>query len=198
MPRGVDNSSGGQVYVDSDRLGSSSQPAVGSPVIRRRGPPFLLLRERVDGQPQGAAVPLPADFLSGAHRARVNPKDGQLYVSGMTGWGTYTAADGSFNASVHRRSRPVADVLSCSPERCAARFSPAARSFLRGKRRLRFAQPGIIGTARATAHPSGRRVIPGSPVTTASRCVRLTFWKTAGRSSSKSRISSRSTSFTFT
>ena len=57
---------------------------------------FLVLREKVDGQPQGAAVPLPGEFLSGAHRGRFNPKDGQLYVSGMAGWGTYTPADGCF------------------------------------------------------------------------------------------------------
>ena len=33
------------------------------------------------------------DF-SGVHRARFNPVDGQLYVSGMAGWGTYTTQDG--------------------------------------------------------------------------------------------------------
>ena len=41
-------------------------------------------------------VPLPGEFLSGVHRARMNPKDGQLYVSGMAGWGTYTPLDGCF------------------------------------------------------------------------------------------------------
>jgi azurin len=57
---------------------------------------FLLLRETVDGQPQGAVVPLPGDFLSGVHRGRFNPVDGQLYASGMSGWGSYTLADGCF------------------------------------------------------------------------------------------------------
>jgi azurin len=41
-------------------------------------------------------VPLPGDFGSGAHRGRFHPVDGQLYVSGMAGWGTYTPADGCF------------------------------------------------------------------------------------------------------
>jgi azurin len=41
-------------------------------------------------------APLAGEFLSGAHRGRFNPKDGQLYVSGMAGWGTYTIDDGSF------------------------------------------------------------------------------------------------------
>src|SRR5581483_8699490 len=54
------------------------------------------LRDEVGGQMQGGVVPLPGEFLSGAHRGRFNPKDGQLYVTGMGGWGTYTVADGSF------------------------------------------------------------------------------------------------------
>ena len=52
--------------------------------------------KKSNGQPQGAVVPLPGEFLSGVHRGRFNPKDGQLYVTGMTGWGSYTPADGCF------------------------------------------------------------------------------------------------------
>ena len=39
---------------------------------------------------------MPGEFASGSHRGRMNPADGQLYVSGMTGWGSYTPLDGSF------------------------------------------------------------------------------------------------------
>ncbi len=94
LPRGLDNSSGSQVAVNSDRWG----PLKGQMVhfSYGAGNAFLLLRDKVDDQPQGAVVPLPGEFLSGAHRGRFNPKDGQLYVSGMGGWGTYTIADGSF------------------------------------------------------------------------------------------------------
>jgi azurin len=60
------------------------------------GSHFLLLRDEIAGQAQGAVVPLPGEFHSGAHRGRFNPKDGQLYVTGMSGWGTYTIADGCF------------------------------------------------------------------------------------------------------
>lgn len=94
LPRGIDNSSGGQTVVTSDRWG----PLQGRLLhfSHGAGALFLVLRENVDGQPQGAVAPIPGEFLSGAHRGRFNPKDGQLYVSGMGGWGTYTVADGSF------------------------------------------------------------------------------------------------------
>lgn len=94
LPRGLDNSSGGQVYVTSDRFGPLKDQFLHFSF--GAGSYFLLLRENVDGQPQGAAVPLPGEFRSGVHRGRFSPKDGQLYVSGMAGWGSYTTDDGSF------------------------------------------------------------------------------------------------------
>ncbi len=94
LPRGLDNSSGAQVSVPAGRFG----PLEGQLLHFSfgAGTHFLVLRETVSGQPQGAAVPLPGEFLSGVHRGRFNPKDGQLYVTGMTGWGSYTPADGCF------------------------------------------------------------------------------------------------------
>jgi putative heme-binding domain-containing protein len=94
LPRGLDNSSGGQVYVDSSRWG----PLEGQLVHLSfgAGTSFLLLRDEFDGWIQGAAVPLTGEFASGAHRGKFNPADGQLYVSGMAGWGTYTTDDGCF------------------------------------------------------------------------------------------------------
>jgi putative heme-binding domain-containing protein len=95
LPRGVDNSSGGQVYVDSRRWG----PLEGQLVHTSfgAGTAFLLLRDEFDDWIQGAAVPLTGEFASGAHRAKFNPVDGQLYVSGLAGWGTYTTDDGCFH-----------------------------------------------------------------------------------------------------
>jgi azurin len=57
---------------------------------------FLVLRDEVAGQSQGAVVPLVGDFRSGVHRGKFNPIDGQLYVSGLAGWGSYTPDDGCF------------------------------------------------------------------------------------------------------
>lgn len=94
VPRGLDNSSGGQTYVTSDRWG----PLQGQLLHFSFGActHFVVLRDEVQGQLQGAIVPLPGDFLSGVHRGRFHPRDGQLYVTGMNGWGSYASQDGCF------------------------------------------------------------------------------------------------------
>jgi putative heme-binding domain-containing protein len=94
LPRGVDNSAGGQQTVTSDRWG----PLKGQLLHFSfgTGAHFLTLRDEVDGQVQGAIVPLPGEFLSGIHRGRFSPQDGQLYVTGMQGWGSYTPQPGCF------------------------------------------------------------------------------------------------------
>ncbi|MDZ4780371.1 MAG: plastocyanin/azurin family copper-binding protein [Planctomycetia bacterium] len=99
LPRGLDNSAGGQLEVTSSAWGPLQGAAIH--FSYGTGNHFLLLRDEttegpIPGQVQGAVVPLPGDFLSGAHRGRFAPHDGQLYVTGMGGWGTYTIADGSF------------------------------------------------------------------------------------------------------
>jgi hypothetical protein len=94
LPRGEDHSCGGQSYVESDRWGVPAGTLVH--FSWGNGTAFLVLRENVGGIAQGCVVPLPGDFNSGAHRGRWNPRDGQLYVTGMTGWITYAPEDGSF------------------------------------------------------------------------------------------------------
>ncbi|MDG2385227.1 MAG: plastocyanin/azurin family copper-binding protein [Pirellulaceae bacterium] len=94
LPRGIDNSSGGQTYVSSDRWG----PLAGQLLHFSfgMGSHFLILRDKVGEQLQGAVVPLPGEFLSGSHRGRFSSTDGQLYVSGMQGWVSFTSEDGCF------------------------------------------------------------------------------------------------------
>jgi azurin len=95
LPRGLDNSSGGQAFAPDDpRWG----PLAGHLIHTSFGAGawFAILRDQIDGQPQGAVVQMPGEFRSGAHRARFNPADGQLYVSGTAGWGSYTPDDGCF------------------------------------------------------------------------------------------------------
>ena len=104
LPRGLDNSSGGQVTVPDDRWGSLQGQLVH--LSFGQGAHFLILRDEVAGQPQGAVVPLAGEFRSGVHRGKFNPKDGQLYVSGMAGWGSYTPDDGCFQR-VRYTGQPV-------------------------------------------------------------------------------------------
>lgn len=94
LPRGIDNNSGGQTVVPDDRWG----PLRGQLIhfSSGQGSHFLVLRDQVAGQWQGAVVPLVGDFRSGVHRGKFNPVDGQLYVSGLSGWGSYTPDDGCF------------------------------------------------------------------------------------------------------
>ena len=104
LPRGLDNSSGGQIHVDSDRWG----PVKGKMVHLSfgAGRAFLLLRDEFDGWIQGAVIPIGGEFASGAHRGKFNPHDGQLYVSGMAGWGTYTTDDGCFQRVRYNGDKP--------------------------------------------------------------------------------------------
>ncbi len=98
LPRGLDNSSGGQIQIPEQGWGNLSGPRRHNMIHTSfgTGKYFLLLQDEVAGQLQGAIVPLPGEFRSGIHRGRFNPHDGQLYLSGMGGWGTYTIEDGCF------------------------------------------------------------------------------------------------------
>src|SRR5205085_6781083 len=56
---------------------------------------FYVLADLTQKQPGLAvAVPLDLEFDSGIMRGRVNPKDGQVYLSGLKGWGTTAKQDG--------------------------------------------------------------------------------------------------------
>jgi len=93
IPRGIDNSTGGQAWVTSDRWG----PLQGQLLNLSFGQSsmMLVLREQVDGLWQGGVVPMRVGFASGAHRARFRPQDGQLYVVGTKGWVSNATRDGS-------------------------------------------------------------------------------------------------------
>ena len=93
IPRGIDNSTGGQAWVTSDRWG----PLQGQLLNFSFGQSsmMLVLREQVDGLWQGGVVPMKVGFASGAHRARFRPQDGQLYVVGTKGWVSNATRDGS-------------------------------------------------------------------------------------------------------
>jgi hypothetical protein len=93
LPRGLDNSCGGQVFVEGSKWGIPEGTLVH--LSFGVGRAYLIIRDAANPA-QAGIVPLPGDFSSGAHRGRFHPKDGQLYVTGTAGWGTYTPDDGCF------------------------------------------------------------------------------------------------------
>jgi hypothetical protein len=94
IPHAVDNSSGGQVWVEGTRWG----PLQGRLLHLSYGKcvMFLVLDEKVGPVRQAGVVqfPLPP-FQSGSMRGRFRPQDGQLYVSGLRGWQTSGVKDGA-------------------------------------------------------------------------------------------------------
>jgi hypothetical protein len=86
LPMNVDNSSGGQCWALSDKWG----PLNGYLLHTSYGACSLsyAMTQKVGEARNAAVVTLPFLFRSGAMRARVNPRDGQVYVVGLSGWGT--------------------------------------------------------------------------------------------------------------
>lgn len=96
LPKNADNSSGGQVWVDSKRWG----PFDGDMLFTSYGhcALFKVLLDKVDGDYQGGVVKFPLRFDTGIMRGRFNKKDGQLYVAGLNVW----QSDGARKGAVHR------------------------------------------------------------------------------------------------
>ena len=94
LPKGMDNSSGGQVWVTSDKWGPLKDHLLF--MSYGRGTLFHVMQENVDGVTQAAMVKFPLKFSTGLMRGRVNPKDGQVYVCGVRGWQTDGSKDGGF------------------------------------------------------------------------------------------------------
>ena len=92
-----DNSCGGQIWGTSHQFGPLSNQLLhmsyGQCRLR------LLLREETRDATRpfnGGSVELPLTFASGIHRGRMNPRDGQLYLTGLKGWVSSAVNDGCF------------------------------------------------------------------------------------------------------
>ena len=94
LPISVDNSGAGQAWVPDDRWGPLEDHLVHSSF--GRGKIFVVLMEKVNGQVQGGAYELPVDFDTGLMRPDFREDDGQLYITGLYGWGTKKKAPGGF------------------------------------------------------------------------------------------------------
>ncbi|WP_197444227.1 DUF6797 domain-containing protein [Maioricimonas rarisocia] len=92
IPRLLDNSTGGQVWVTSDRWGPLEGQLLNLSFGQCRM--LLTLREQVGDVTQGGSIAFPLHFDSGVMRGRFSPHDGQLYVSGLRGWVSAAVQDG--------------------------------------------------------------------------------------------------------
>jgi glucose/arabinose dehydrogenase len=94
IPYKDDNSSGGQVWVASDKWG----PFQGHLLHTSYGTCklFKVFIQRDGERFQGGVVDFGLTFDSGVMRARFHPLDGQLYLCGLKGWGTAAKTDGGF------------------------------------------------------------------------------------------------------
>jgi hypothetical protein len=92
IPHSADNSGGSQVWVPPGQWDGLASHMLH--LSWGRCSMMLVLRDVVDDVPQGATIPLPGRFLSGAMRGAFNPRDSHLYVAGSTGWQTSALKDG--------------------------------------------------------------------------------------------------------
>ena len=128
IARAIDNSAGGQAWVPEQSWGPLSRHLIH--LSYGRCTMMLVLPEDRPGgsadPAQAGIVPLPGRFLSGVMRGRFNPKDGQLYVTGLRGWQTAAVRDGCFQR-VRYTGQPF--------------YLPTAYSVLTNGIRLVFSQP---------------------------------------------------------
>jgi cytochrome c5 len=102
--RGVDNSGGGQVWVTSDKWGPLQDQLLHMSYGQSKL--YVVLKEEKNGQMQGGVSRIPIELSSSAMRARINPSDGQLYVSGLKGWQTNAKGNGGLDR-IRYTGKPV-------------------------------------------------------------------------------------------
>lgn len=94
MPHEVDPSSAGQLWVTSDRMGPLSGALVH--LSYGRPGPFRVYPDSARGEPQGAAIAITETYPAPVLKGAVNPKDGQLYLSGFQIYGSQAEQVGGF------------------------------------------------------------------------------------------------------
>lgn len=108
LPRLLDNSSGGQVWLPEQGWGSLNGGLVH--LSFGRCWPILILPERGEMPWQGAAVRLPFESRSGLCRGRVQPTTGALFLAGLKGWASSSVLDGSLHRMVPVEEDPALPV----------------------------------------------------------------------------------------
>lgn len=120
IPRSVDNSAGGQVWVPENTWGSLA----GQMLHLSFGRCTMMMILRDSNEPtQGAVVPLPGRFASGVCRGRFNPRDGHLYVTGLRGWQTAAVRDGCFQRVRYQKPSPLPMAYTVTGKEVSITFS---------------------------------------------------------------------------
>ncbi len=108
VPRGIDNSTGGYLEVDSARWGPLGRKSLISLCYGYSSWYQILFDKNAayTGNRQVATVPMHGEFTSGITRGAINPVDGQVYTVGLDGWGDYSMRDGCF-ARIRYTGKPL-------------------------------------------------------------------------------------------
>ena len=96
LPRGEDNSCSSQAFVTGEAWKDLAGEGNFIHLSSGGGSAWFVMRQQVAGQWQASALRLSQAFASGVQAIRFHPTDGQCYITGMQGWGTYTPDDGCF------------------------------------------------------------------------------------------------------
>ncbi|PQO41916.1 DUF6797 domain-containing protein [Blastopirellula marina] len=123
MPQELDSSCGGQVWVDDPRFGPLSGRLIHSSF--GKGWLYYLSLQEIGETMQASIVALPHQWDAGVMRLRVNPHDGQLYGTGLSGWqGPAGGKDGCLQR-LRYTGEPVAivDDFQVTPDGVELKFS---------------------------------------------------------------------------
>ncbi len=101
LPRGEDNSCGGQIFLSESGWSGLKGDGNFLHFSFGTGSAWLVSRQLLEGVWQSAAVKITGNFMTGPQHGRFGPHDGHLYVSGMVGWGSYTPEDGALHRVRH-------------------------------------------------------------------------------------------------
>lgn len=138
VPHFIDNSPSTPIFITSSTWPKELQ---GNLLVTSygRGTLSLILNEKVDDQWQGAHLTLPLNFQSGTIHGRFHPKDGHLYIAGLTSW--QSVGHGGDWGSFHR-VRYTGKPLNI----------PVAVNTKKGGLELRFTEPLDTEIARETSN----------------------------------------------
>ena len=141
LPRGEDNSSGGQCFVTGESWSSLKSDGNLIHLSSGSGSAWLMMRQQVNNQWQAAAVKISGNFDSGVQGGRFNAIDGHFYVSGMQGWASYTPQDGCFQrVRFTDGSTPVPVGFEARDNGVLLRFNEPLDASIAGKAAAHFAQ----------------------------------------------------------